>query len=281
MHWSVVGHEQQKAYIERLLERGAFPHAMLFAGPEGVGKRMMADDLRGVLVADGYQFDWRVLAPEQDEEGKVHAIGVEPVRELKKWLSLRPMGTQKVVVVDDADWLIGDAANTMLKMLEEPPAYAHFLLVTSRLGAIMPTIASRCQLLTFQSLEDVHMNEVLGKQRLDGDERALLAAVAAGRPGAALRLISAKRLPRVAGAIAGLERALKDGVAERLIYAKELADADDTSDVVDWWLAWTRSQLATRPQLAPVAANLLELHDAVADPVFNRRLALDRFFLSW
>lgn len=279
MKWSVIGHKKQKAYLERLT-MSRLPHALLLCGPEGIGKRMMAEDLASALVPQGYQFDRVTLAPERDEDGKRHAIPVEAVRDLKVWISRRPMGAHKVILVDDADWMVGDAANTMLKMLEEPPAYAHFFLITSRAGAILPTMSSRCERLDFLPLTEDEMATALKGLKLDADDRELLGAVVAGRPGAATRLVADKRLPEAAKAVAGLEKALKAGLAERLIFAKTVADSEHASDIVSWWLAWTRTNLESRPKLAPIAGGLLELSDALTEPSLNRRLAVERFFLG-
>ncbi len=279
MEWSLIGHEKQREHLARLIGEERLSHAYLFAGPEGVGKRMVARDVVAALVPAGYSLDRLELAPERDEDGTPHDIPVEAAEGLRAWLALRPLGQRKVVIIDEADRLGDKTGEMLLKILEEPPVYAHFILITSRPGAILPTIFSRCERMDFMPLTDAQMHEALGKQKMDEDDRALLAIIAAGRPGAALQL-AGKRLKSAAKAIAGLETALKSGIAERLVYAKTLADADDTPEVVGWWLVWTRAHLTARPQLARVAAGLLELHDAVSESSFNRRLALDRFFLD-
>jgi predicted AAA+ superfamily ATPase len=286
MQWSCVGHEKQKTHFERLIERDALPHALLFAGPEGVGKRMLAQDLIGALVPHGYQFDRRILMRACDDDGVARTIPVEIVREMKQWMSLRPMGTRKIVVVDDADLLSGDAANTLLKLLEEPPVYGHLILITSNAGALLPTIASRCERFDFSPLSDAEMSSMLSHSKLTTDSSQLLSIIAAGRPGVALQLITKKRLPRVEEMITGFERSLDSGVTERLVYAKELADADDLLEIVGWWVSWVQARLhdplhqSGVRSLATVAAGLLDMREAIADPIYNRRLALDRFFLT-
>jgi hypothetical protein len=94
-----------------------------------------------------------------------------------------------------------------------------------------------------------------------------------------MALVSEGRVPDIARAIALLEKLLKASVAERLIAAKAAAD-DHLPDTVAWWTAWVHAQLGTRPQLAPAARGLLDLSTAVAEPKFNRRLALERFLLE-
>lgn len=280
MQWSVVGHDEQKEYIDRLITTGKLAHAYLLEGPQGVGKRLFAQEMMRALVPEAARLDWTVVEPERDDDGRFHDIPIKAVQGLKAWVALRPTSGRKVILIDDAERLGDDAADALLKILEEPPAYAHFLLVSSRLGQMVPTIASRCQHLRFPAVPDDDVLGLVRGHRPDADDLRLLAAVAAGRPGIALRLLQQKQLPVVAEAIAGLEQALKSGIAERILAAKELAERADLPDVLQWWLSWTRAQLPMRPQLAAVAHGLLGLSETVDHLSYNRRLALENFFLS-
>lgn len=280
MEWSCVGHEQEKSYLSRLLAAGELAHAYLFTGPEGIGKRMIAEDLIRVLVGAGPTMDILRLAPERDSDGKVHDIPIEAVRGLKQWLSLRPTAVHKVVLIDDADQLGGEAANTLLKVLEEPPAYAHFFLVTARPGSVLPTIVSRCEEVQFKLLADSEFRAALGKRKLDDDDRALLELIASGRPGAASRLIDDSKLPTAAKAITSLQKGLKGGVGERFVIAKDVAASPDADDILEWWLSFVHAKLGEKPALAPVARGLLEVSEAFSETGVNRRLALERFFLE-
>lgn len=267
MHWTVIGHERQKAHIERMITAGMLAHAYVLHGPQGIGKRMFADELAAMLGAES---DRMLLGPE-----------VEDARAMKAWAYARPLfGAHKVVIIDDVERLSDAAANTVLKVLEEPPAYLHFLLITSQLGRVLPTIASRCQDVAFQPLNIEEMKKALVGISLDADEKQLLAVVAAGRPGEALRLVQEKQLPAVAKAIAGLEQALRAGIAERIGFAKTIADDDNAPHIVSWWLSWMHAQLPNHPQYAPVIHRLLDLHSAVAETKYNHRLAVEQFFLE-
>lgn len=271
MHWTVVGHQRQKVLVERLIATGRLPHAYLLAGPAGIGKRMFADDVVRALVPPGYGPDSRVIE---------HDIPVEEVRELKRWMYMRPACPFKTVIVDDADGVGTEAANTLLKVLEEPPSYAKFFLVTGRAGAVMPTIASRCERMDFMPLGDADMEGVLAAMNVDADDRALVGVIAAGRPGRARRLVESGKLPAVARHIGSLEKALKSGLTERLSYAKDVADDDDAPEIADWWLTWVHAQLPERPALAAVARGLADLADVLREPHYNRRLAIETFLLQ-
>jgi len=286
MRWTAIGHSEQKGYFTSLMERDALGHAYLLEGPEGVGKHMVARDLAAALLGGTIPPDASpdavLLAPGVSETtGKPTDIPVETVREMKVWAYQRPLyGAAKVVIIDDADRLSDAAADTILKVLEEPPPYLYFLLVTALPGSVLPTIRSRCEAVPFRTLAPAEMTRALAHLNLDADDRALVSAVAAGRPGTAVRLVDDGELSSVARCIADFERALKTGTAERMLFAARQAEDDDVSRHVRWWVAWVHAKLPEHPGLAPVAHGLLELDSAVTEPKYNRRLALERFVLS-
>jgi hypothetical protein len=119
----------------------------------------------------------------------------------------------------------------------------HFMLVSSRSGQLMETIASRCQDVAFALLSEDELELVLSSSHLNDADRALVVSVAAGKPGTALRLIEEQKLSSVTTAIADLQAMMTAGVTERIVYAKSLADAEDPVEVVSWWLSWMHAQL--------------------------------------
>jgi DNA polymerase-3 subunit delta' len=124
---------------------GRLGHAYLVFGPTGAGKRALARalaaDLLGHVRADGSHPDLLVLAP---LEGK-REIGIDLVRAATEELALAPLEAPgRVAIVEGADLLGEEAANALLKTLEEPPPGTTLLLTTSRPEAVLPTIRSRC-----------------------------------------------------------------------------------------------------------------------------------------
>jgi DNA polymerase III subunit delta' len=138
------------------------PHAMMIAGPKGIGKRHLADALGQLLLCTapiegtacgrcrGCELNKSQTHPdllwlEPEEEGK--AIKVDQVRELTESLGkTAQQGGYKVVVIEPAESMNGNAANALLKSLEEPAANTLLILVTHAPGSVLPTIRSRCQL---------------------------------------------------------------------------------------------------------------------------------------
>lgn len=122
-------------------------HALLFAGPEGSGKRETAR----AVAADALKTDSEThsdlirIAPEKN------SIKIESIRELIGRIALKPVQAERmVVIVEEADSMTTGAANALLKTLEEPPPYVLFLLLTSRPEELPATIRSRCQKVRFQ-----------------------------------------------------------------------------------------------------------------------------------
>lgn len=177
----------QETYL-RLLERvtlGRLPHALLFTGPEGIGKRRVAEFLAKALlcasadkpcgtcgscrlVAEGKHPDLMIV--EADGE----RIKIDRIRELIRDFAFSPlMGTGRVVLIPEAHALNPAAANALLKTLEEPPAGTHFLLVTHSPGWIPRTIVSRCQIVRFRPLSRSDLQEILQEQEVQADSELL------------------------------------------------------------------------------------------------------------
>ncbi len=168
----VVGHKRVLELLKRLLTGSKFPHALLFVGREGIGKKRVAHvaasyflckkggclscrDCKRVL--EGLHPDFRLEAP----KGKGGGILIEQIRELRDWAFMAPMeGERKVAVLDDAHLMRPEAANALLKTLEEPPEGTLFILVTSEQSKLLPTIVSRCQIVRFHPLSRQEVEEV-------------------------------------------------------------------------------------------------------------------------
>ena len=210
----VVGHRGLVRLIARAVDRGSLPPSLLFAGPEGVGKRRAAAALAQALncaapvrdaaagaavpldacgrcaacarIARGSYPDVLTVG------GDGGAITIDEVREAAGQARYRPFeGRRRVVVFDDADRLVPQSQNALLKTLEEPPPASQFVLVTARADTLLATVRSRCQRLSFGLLETAEVAEILTRDHGYGESDARAAAAAAGGSvGRALRLAS-------------------------------------------------------------------------------------------
>ena len=208
----------ERAFVEARA-RGRLHHAWLLCGPEGVGKATFAyrgartllgagsDPSRGPLgAAPGDPVSQLISAQAHPdllvlerlvENGKTRkSISVDQARDLPEFFSKTPsQAPHRVAIIDAADDLNVNAANALLKVLEEPPERGVLFLVTHAPGRLLATIRSRCRRLTFPGLDRPALTGLLARQtELDVSQAERVAEMARGSPGAALALAATASL---------------------------------------------------------------------------------------
>ena len=195
-------HVPEQGEAKRLLSAALVDgpaHAYLFHGPRGVGKRTAAVAFAGELLGDaervarGSHPDLYVLEPVGDQ------IRIDAIRELHHDLHMRPFEAgRRVYLVAGADLMNEDAADALLKDLEEPPEYAVIILLVAELPRLPETIRSRCQLVPFRRLSPRALEAVVEERRPDlgPTERAAVARVAGGRLDRVERLLDPESAAR-------------------------------------------------------------------------------------
>ena len=180
-----------KATLAYRIARYLLAHGATDAGPEDLSvaqddmnaRQVMAQSHPGLLVLK------RVVNP---RTGKLMTVlPVDEIRRLADFFGMTSgAGGWRVAIVDTADDMNDNAANALLKMLEEPPARAMLLLLSNTPGRLLPTIRSRCQRLDLRPLDDATLQKALAKELPDTSaaERASLARLSGGSIGAALTL---------------------------------------------------------------------------------------------
>jgi DNA polymerase III subunit delta' len=194
----------EQAEAKRLLgaalaEGGAPAHAYLLHGPAGVGKRTAAFAFAGALLGDARRVELRSHPDLYLLEPLGEMIRIDDVRALRHDLHMRPFeGDRRVYLVLDADRMNDEAADALLKDLEEPPSYAVIVLVAGELGPLPPTILSRCQLVPFRRLSERAVREWIAAQAPErsDDEARVLSRASSGRLDRARRLLDPEAAAR-------------------------------------------------------------------------------------
>ena len=250
--WSIIGHTEALAALERALVSERPPHAWLFAGPEGVGKAAVALEFAAALnctspekpcgecrscrdTLAGRHTDVELVAPGgicDEPEHREHAdsrdLRICQIRRIEHVLSLSPYsGAHRVAIIDAADTLHAEAANAFLKTLEEPPAGSVIILLVERPERLPETILSRCQRLAYRPIERETVARTLIDRGASPEDAEAIAAAAMGRLGWALRALEDPSLLEERSQM--LDEAVRlahAGRGERFGWAKDAAGRD-------------------------------------------------------
>jgi DNA polymerase-3 subunit delta' len=195
---------QEKA-VNRLngfIQSGNIPHALLFTGIEGIGKKKTALAFAMALncktiagrqsmknepnepcgtcrpckkIAAGHHPDVITIEPEQS------LIKISAIRDLGNALAVKPYeALQRVVVIDQAQAMNPQAGNSLLNLLEEPPAKTILILIAVNTYSLLPTIVSRCQQISFKPIPDQVLGEYLGQKGIPPEKADILGKLANG-----------------------------------------------------------------------------------------------------
>jgi DNA polymerase III subunit delta' len=213
----IAGNSRVKQVLKRMLDSGRLPGALLFAGEEGVGKKLFALEVARALncrtprdnEACGQCSACTRIAklnyPERDDADEWNQIiwtdhpdvglviapkrvlRVEQMRQIEREANFRPFeGKARVFLIDEADKLNDASANALLKVLEEPPRTSYLILITARPAMLLPTILSRCQMIRFAPLTPEEIETQLTRKDIDKKTARLRARAAGGSMGRAL-----------------------------------------------------------------------------------------------
>ena len=310
------GHEVAERTMLTAQQSGRLHHAWLITGPRGIGKATLAwrftrfllagqqsglfgnspEDLtvaadtpgRALVDARSHPDLFHLRRSLNPDTGRIRTeISVDDVRGLGEFMHMTPaMGAWRVAIVDAADEMNRNAANAVLKILEEPPPNAVLLIVAHAPGRLLPTIRSRCRRLALQPLSQETVVRLLGDYapNVSADEKAALADLADGSIGRALELASAgslglyREMVEVLATLPDLDMARLHGFAERFARRGEEANADwrSLNYLLDGWMKGLVRHAAVGgegPAVVPAERGLQAKLLAAA--------SLDRWMTAW
>ena len=210
----ILGHKQNKEFLKQVFQEQKTNSALLFYGPSGIGKNLMAKRFAQSFLCHNHKEEndgcpsckafainshpdfievKQVLSDKDKEKKKTDARGkfivIDQIKEMAKQAVYAPtLSPNKVCVIDAADFMTEEAQNSLLKLLEEPPEFWTFILVATDINKLLPTILSRTIKVRFDNLEFSEVAQILKEQALP--EADVLAELAEGSPGRALYIDS-------------------------------------------------------------------------------------------
>ena len=272
--WQVIGQDRILSLLDYSLKTNTIAHAYLLVGPRHVGKRTLAFNLAQALNCDGPELPCgqcrscqRILEGKHADvisismNSKIESavtsnslehkteIGIKDMLELQRMANLPPYeGKCKVFIIDDAEYLSTEAANSLLKILEEPPQRIAWLLLASEEERLLPTIISRCQRLELKPVPSERVQEILiSSYDVDADKAKLLTQLCHGRLGWALSALAnddileqrSQKIAKLVSLLTPTSRSL----GQRFAYAQELASQFSQSrragaEIIEIWLDW-------------------------------------------
>jgi DNA polymerase III subunit delta' len=282
----IIGQNRPKEILIRALQTGRIPHAYLFAGPAGVGKEALAIEIAKAVFCSSsadkpcdncsgchrvsrfshpdfiFLFPMPKTAAIEEEREVLDSlirdpyfrmkpwasptIGIERIRELRRVSSLKPLEGSRVVIIAEADKMTPEAANALLKILEEPPAEMQMILTTARDNALLPTILSRCQRIDFSLLTNDEIAAALMERKNVPQEQAqLVARISQGNYRHAAELLEENLQERRNLVVESLRICLKDDTT-RIEWAEGVLEELDKRELREFFglmLIWFRDAL--------------------------------------
>jgi DNA polymerase-3 subunit delta' len=282
-HWDMIGHEWAVEMLKKHVAEGATRHAYLFAGPPGLGRRTLALRFAQALncqtpveagVPCGECRDCRQIAAmkhadltvvQAESEGGI--LKVDQIREARRSLTLKPYQAKyRVALFLRFQEANDNAANALLKTLEEAPSYAVLILTADNPEQLLPTIVSRCEVLRLRPLKIEEIQKALESRGEERGRAKLVAHISGGRFGYALRLLENDALlEKREERLNDLQSLISASRLEKFAYADKLArDKDAMRQAVLIWLSYWRDVMLRSAQAETPLVNVdrnLEIED--------------------
>ena len=258
---SVVGHEEIISHLQNAIRLGKVSHAYIFGGEHGAGKKLLASMFAMTLQCQEQGIEpcmkcvscRKALSKNHPDiisvtHEKPGSIGIDEIRaQVINDVGIRPYESPyKIYIINDADKLTLQAQNALLKTIEEPPAYAVILLLADNPDALLPTITSRCVLLSLKPVGDKLVKEYLMERMHSPDYQAeIQAAFAQGNIGRARqRADSSEFAELTANALQLLKHAKDMAVYELVDAIREMSgEKENIYDYLELFLMWFRDVL--------------------------------------
>lgn len=267
--WTTFGQDHLTDTLEASFNAQRLPHALLLTGPVHVGKMSLALDIARLIICQepnagpcnacypcrrimsGNHTDVQIVCRENNTSNSLKKeISIQQIREVQKYAYLGSYEAhRRTIIIDSAEFLSEEAANSLLKLLEEPPAGILLILLCSWENGILPTLKSRCQRLKLKQVGRHHILEELLQRGADVEHANLLSRLAHGCPGWALNTLEdPSLLDQREAHLYQFNKVLEANLVEQFDYAATLSsmffrDKDAVVEILNLWLSCWRDIL--------------------------------------
>lgn len=257
----IIGHDTIKEHLKKAIESDHVSHAYILTGETGMGRKSLANAFAMTLLCEKGKSEpcmechacKQVMSSNHPDlifvgHEKPGSIGVDDIREqINDTIMIRPYSSYyKIYIVDEAEKMTVQAQNALLKTIEEPPAYAIIMLLTTNQEAFLPTILSRCVQLKLKPLKDsVVKSYLMGSLGIKESRADIYAAFARGNLGRAIHLASSEEFQLLYSELLHMLKHLKEmDIMELLFYIKKMKDENlDIYGCLDFMQLWYRDVL--------------------------------------
>lgn len=260
--WKTIGHQRQKNFLKKSIAKDTISQAYLIVGKKQIGKSALALDFIKLLQCS--ELDVLIIKPEQSESKgikKERAIGIKEIRKLQHQLGLYPYcSPYKIGLILEAEKMTQEAANALLKTLEEPSGKAVIILTAQSQDFIIPTIVSRCQVLKLLSVSQKEIEEFLIAQGADQSEARKLSKLSNGKPELAFEFYkNPEKVERFFQITKELQKLIQSDYNERYKYIEKISkNAAESKKILKIWLICFRDMALEKLNCQNLKINFLE-----------------------
>ena len=170
----IIGNEEVKKSLQNSVIKNNIPHALMFVGKEGIGKKIFAIEYAKMILCENKENmaceecksckmiltnnhpDFKIIEPDGN------SIKIEQIRQIVEKVYEKPVQSdKKIYIINDAEKMTVESNNCLLKILEEPPEYIVIILIVSNLNMILDTIKSRCNKVLFKEISNIELEQFL------------------------------------------------------------------------------------------------------------------------
>jgi DNA polymerase-3 subunit delta' len=276
----ILGHQRQINYLKKILDSGKIPHALLFSGQKGLGKKKIALEFISWIFKESPLFhpDFILIEPISQQ------IQIDQIRELNWRISLKPMKAKmKTAIINSAHLMTKEAQNCFLKTLEEPKGNALIILISEYPHLLLPTILSRCQKIKFFPVKREEIENYLKEKGLKKEEINKILEISLGRPEVAIFLAeNPEKIKEIENLERDLEKIPKTTISFRFQYLKEILKKYNLSEILEIWTVFFRKifLLNFDKKSIQILKEIQKIDYLILSQNIDQRLALENLIIK-